>query len=175
MKNKILTEIRSELNLEENILKENSLEFKNLAQKENCLEINFDQIIKNINFDLENVKYIDLENQITNRDVKYKNFSLMPFIVRDIACFVNPEIRKEDIEKIIIENTGKLCKSVKCFDEFEKEIEIEENGEKKKILKKSFAFRLIYQDEIKTLTDEEVNIEADKVYTALKNNGFEIR
>lgn len=80
-------------------------------------------------------------------------------------------MNESGIEKIIKENIGQLCISVNLFDKFEKEIE--ENG--KVIKKKSFAFRLIYQDKERTLTDEEVNIEADKVYNALKNEGFEIR
>lgn len=91
----------------------------------------------------------------------------MPFIVRDIAFWTGEEVNEEELERIIRENISDLCISVNLFDKFEKEIE--------NIKKKSFGFRLIYQDKEKTLTDEEVNLEAEKVYNALKNKGFEIR
>ena len=95
----------------------------------------------------------------------------MPFIVRDIAFWADVNTKEEDIEKIIKENISDLCISVNLFDKFEKEL-MEGEELKKKL---SFGYRLIYQAENRTLTDEEVNIEADKVYEALKNNGFEIR
>lgn len=65
--------------------------------------------------------------------------------------------------EIIKNNISTLCISINLFDKFEKDN------------KKSFAFRLIYQDKERTLTDEEVNMEVDKIYKALKSEGFEIR
>ena len=91
----------------------------------------------------------------------------MPFIVRDIAFWTGDDANEEDLRKIIEENISDLCISVTLFDKFEKEID--------GVNKKSFGFRLIYQDKERTLTDEEVNVEADKVYSALKAKGFEIR
>lgn len=156
----ILNKIKEELKLE-NI---NYIEYKNLRQKENRIEIDFESLIK----DLEEINTSKgLEEKYYNKEVKYEAFPLTPFIVRDIACWVSKDITEKDIEKIILENIGELCKSVKLFDKFEKEID----GE----VKKSFAFRLIYQDKERTLTDEEVNKEADKIYKALKEKGLEIR
>ena len=106
-----------------------------------------------------------------NENLKYKPFGFTPFIVRDIACWVNEDINENDILETINKNISALCISINLFDKFEKEIE--ENG--KVVKKNSFAFRLIYQDKERTLTDEEVNIEADKIYKALKGEGFEIR
>lgn len=156
----ILNKIKEELKLE-NI---NYIEYKNLRQKENRIEIDFESLIK----DLEEINTSKgLEEKYYNKEVKYEAFPLTPFIVRDIACWVSKDITEKDIEKIILENIGELCKSVKLFDKFEKEIDDE--------VKKSFAFRLIYQDKERTLTDEEVNKEADKIYKALKEKGLEIR
>ncbi|MBP9765837.1 MAG: C40 family peptidase [Candidatus Pacebacteria bacterium] len=160
IKNKILEEIKIALKIKDI----NILESKNEKQKENKFEINFDEIIKDLE---EEYEFVNLEEIDLSEDVKYKSFSLMPFIVRDIAFWTGEEVNEEELERIIRENISDLCISVNLFDKFEKEIE--------NIKKKSFGFRLIYQDKEKTLTDEEVNLEAEKVYNALKNKGFEIR
>ena len=159
IKNKILEEIKSILNISEIRISE----FKNDKQKENRFEINFDEALKDLK---EGEDFVDLSN-MENKDTKYKSFSLMPFIVRDVAFWTPENTNEEDLIKIISENISPLCISVNLFDKFEKEID--------GIKKKSFGFRLIYQDKERTLTDEEVNAEADKVYNALKQKGFEIR
>ena len=159
IKNQILEEIKKELNISDIKITES----KNDKQKENCIEIDFDEMINT----LEIGEYIELENIATNKEIKYKSFSMMPFIVRDIALWTDENTKEEEIEKNIKENISDICVSVNLFDKFEKEID--------GIKKKSFGFRLIYQDKNKTLTDEEVNLEADKVYKALKERGFEIR
>jgi phenylalanyl-tRNA synthetase beta subunit len=41
--------------------------------------------------------------------------------------------------------------------------------------KKSFAFRIIFQSDEKTLSDEFANGEMEKIYEILKKNNFEIR
>lgn len=69
----------------------------------------------------------------------------------------------EEIKNLIRNNSSKFAIRIDLFDQFEKD------G------RKSLAFRIVYQNELRTLTDEEVNIEADKIYNALKEKGFEIR
>ncbi|MDQ1281970.1 MAG: phenylalanyl-tRNA synthetase beta chain [Patescibacteria group bacterium] len=159
IKNNILEEIKNALEVKEIEI----IESKNLAQKENRFEINFDELIKDLE---EGEGFIDL-GEMENKEAKYKSFPLTPFIVRDIAFWTGDDANEEDLRKIIEENISKLCISVILFDKFEKEID--------GVMKKSFGFRLIYQDKERTLTDEEVNQEADKVYGALKAKGFEIR
>ena len=79
------------------------------------------------------------------------------------------EIKKEfNIQEIKYIETKNASQKENCIEiNFEKEID--------GVKKKSFGFRLIYQDKEKTLTDEEVNQEAERVYEALKQKGFEIR
>ncbi|MEI6352677.1 MAG: phenylalanine--tRNA ligase beta subunit-related protein [Candidatus Nomurabacteria bacterium] len=156
----ILEEIKKEIGVSEIKFTET----KNAGQKENCIEINFEELIANLP---EGEGYNEIDERIINQNMKYKAFALTPFIVRDIACWTPENTNENDVENIIRENITSLCISVKLFDKFEKEIE--------GIKKKSFGFRLIYQDESRTLTDEEVNLESDKVYEALKTKGFEIR
>ena len=159
IKNSLLEEIKNALGVESIKI----VEEKNDKQKENRFEINFDELIKDLE---EGDEFIKIEGA-QDGDVKYKSFSLMPFIVRDVAFWTGMDANEEDLIKIIEENISELCISVTLFDKFEKEID--------GVMKKSFGFRLIYQDKERTLTDEEVNIEADKVYSALKAKGFEIR
>ena len=159
IKNSILEEIKNSLGV--NTI--NIVEEKNDKQKENRFEINFESLIKDLE---EGDEFINIEGA-QDEDIKYKSFSLMPFIVRDVAFWTDDRANEEDLIRIIKENISDLCISVTLFDKFEKEID--------GVNKKSFGFRLIYQDKERTLTDEEVNVEADKVYSALKAKGFEIR
>ena len=61
-----------------------------------------------------------------------------------------------------------LVKKYYLVDNFEKKLE---DG----MMKRSAAFRIVYQSDDRTLTDEEVNIEVDKIYKALEITGCEIR
>ena len=154
----ILEKIKAELGLSDISYKV----YKNNKGQENCLEVNFSSLIQNLAVRAD-LRYLAIQDFVSNREVKYKNFPLTPFIVRDIAVWTPKNLEAFNIEKIIRENISLLVKSVKLFDQFEKED------------KKSFAFRLIYQDDIKTLTNGEISLEVDKVYQALKASGFEIR
>ncbi len=94
----------------------------------------------------------------------FRQFSLYPFIVRDVALFVSPETKAESVVKIIKENAGALVvRGPELFDEFSKD------G------KKSLAFRMVFQSFDRTLSDEEINAVMEKVYTALKAKGWEVR
>lgn len=99
-----------------------------------------------------------------SRNEKFTPFSLYPLIVRDVALFVSPDTTPESVAKVIKENAGSLVvRGPELFDEFTKD------G------KKSLAFRLIFQSFEKTLTDEEVNGFMEKIYSDLKNEGWEGR
>ncbi len=97
---------------------------------------------------------------------EYKPISPYPFIVRDVAVYVDPEDSFSEILKIIsrLENEGKLPnlykKPQKPFDEFVNA----------KLKKKSFAFRLVFQSNDRTLTDTEVNVAMEDLYSALKEH-----
>lgn len=135
------------------------IEFEKTSTKPLVVEINFDSLIDGLPDPKENV-YLDCN---TNKEIKYKTFSQMPFIVRDIAFWADASIDKNEIEVLIKSNAGDLCIATSLFDEFTKET------------RTSYGFRLIYQDKDRTLTDEEVNGYAENVYNALKGKGFEIR
>ena len=118
---------------------------------------------------------------------KFAPFSLYPFIVRDVALFVSPLTRgalpspayaeasagrsaggvfpsAEEVATVIKENAGDLVvRGPELFDEFSKD------G------KKSLAFRLVFQSFDRTLSGEEINAVMEKIYTALKSSGWEVR
>lgn len=148
----LLIEIKQALGVEQIVYSDRNL-------KPYAIGINFDHLIQDLPEPLQNVYLEGFENNHT----KYKPFSQMPFIVRDVAFWCDEGVDKLEILGLIKENAGDLCISVSTFDEFIKD------G------KKSLGYRLIYQADDRTLTDDEVNGYAENVYKVLKEKGFEIR
>lgn len=95
--------------------------------------------------------------------ITYKPFSLYPAVSRDISLWVEAGTTAKDVEKVLQENAGNLCVRITLFDEFSKDN------------KTSYAFRLVFQSDNKTLTDIEVNKDMDKVYAAVAELNWEVR
>lgn len=133
----------------------------------------------------ENIQYleIDLSSVVQNRleggDIKdlnfslghrvdYKKFSPFPFIVRDIAVFSPKDTPADKIHDLILgaiksSGTESLLARHDLFDVFEK------GG------KVSHAFRLIFQANDRTLTDDEINKVMAHVSESIKGAGLEVR
>ena len=114
------------------------------------------------------VSITDLDFQALPRDQRYHPFSLYPFIVRDIAVFVPETIIGDGVWKAIKEGVQEagaedLLVRDSLFDVFKK-------GDKV-----SYAYRLVFQSYKKTLTDDEVNKIMEKVYTEVREKGWEVR
>ncbi|MBP6946355.1 MAG: phenylalanine--tRNA ligase subunit beta [Candidatus Pacebacteria bacterium] len=93
----------------------------------------------------------------------YKPFSVYPFIVRDIALWA-PEGTDVGLTKShIMENAGPLLVRCELFDTFSKD------G------RTSYAFRLVFQADDKTLTDDEVGEWMDSVTKAVTQKNWEVR
>ena len=74
------------------------------------------------------------------------------------------DTKSEEVVKVIKENAGDLVvRGPELFDEFKK-------GDKV-----SFAFRIVFQSDDRTLTDAEINEVMDKVKLALGSAGWEVR
>ncbi len=142
------------------------LSYEVSSTKPYIVEINFDELIKTLPEAKEN---IFLSESVKERGMKavYKSVSPYPFIVRDIAVWVPKEVSfeilKSEIEKVLEGDKELLAREVTLFDEFTKDD------------RTSYAFRLVIQSRAKTLTDEEANIVADKVYEYLKGKWYEVR
>lgn len=110
-------------------------------------EINLEEVIKSIN----------------EQTHKFKKLPVYGAVYRDIALLADKNTTVEDVNKVIKKVADKnIFKSSKVFDVYEGE-GIDEN-------KKSLAFRITLQDENKTLTDEAIQSEINKIKAGLEKN-----
>ena len=95
--------------------------------------------------------------------ITYRPFSLCPAVSRDIAMWVPEAVTAEVVEEILAANAGPLCVRLSHVDTFSKD------G------KTSLAFRLVFQSDSKTLTDDEVQGYMDTLYKIVADQGWEAR
>lgn len=93
----------------------------------------------------------------------YKQFSVYPFITRDIALWVSGGTDISSIEQMIRGNAGELLVRLDQFDSFEKD------G------RASYAFRLVLQSMERTLIDSDAGEIMEKISAALCAAGHEVR
>src|SRR3989344_2847943 len=103
------------------------------------------------------------ENHPVSGTERYQAFSRYPSITRDIALWVGGETSAEEAKEEIANAAGNPMIRIDLFDEFKK-------GDKV-----SYAFRLVFQSFEKTLTDDEINVEMENVYQAVKSRGWTVR
>lgn len=101
------------------------------------------------------------------RNIKDKALSVYPNIEKDLAFVVDRDVPAEFISRIIKKVGSRLLISLNLFDLYE--------GENLEANKKSLAYRLVFNDASKTLTDEEVNNVIAKIVAELEKNGAELR
>ena len=80
------------------------------------------------------------------KPLKYKEANKYPEIKKDVAFIVDNDLTNKELEDAIKRAGGRLLSSVDIFDIYRN---IEEG-------KKSMAYSLVFKDETRTLTDEEV-------------------
>ncbi len=95
--------------------------------------------------------------------VRYTPFSPFPFVLRDIAVFVPDGTTVEQTEHLLREHGGEYLRRVNMFDTFEKDGKV------------SYAFRLVFQSDDRTLDDSTVNVCMEALNAVLQKNGFEVR
>lgn len=93
----------------------------------------------------------------------YKPISSYPFVLRDIALWVGDNVNGEDVHSLIVKNGGKLLVKADLFDVFKKDEKV------------SYAFRLVFQSQEKTLSDEEVNKVMEKITNEVVKKGWTVR
>jgi phenylalanyl-tRNA synthetase beta chain len=89
------------------------------------------------------------------KPIKYKKPSIYPGIAKDVAFIVDKDITSETLEKDIKKASSKILTDIKIFDVYTG-TNVEEN-------KKSIAFNLTFNDPTRTLTDEEVMQDFNKI------------
>jgi len=124
------------------------------------LEVKTSEPISDLPAIQDDKNYIPQQYQLGS----YQQFSVYPFITRDIALWVPSGTNASDVGKLIQNTAGELLvRTPYKFDEFSKD------G------KTSFAFSLIFQSFDRTLTDEEINVVIAGISEALKGEGYEVR
>jgi phenylalanyl-tRNA synthetase beta chain len=96
-------------------------------------------------------------------DAVYRPFSPYPSISRDIALWVTEAATKESVQAVIESAAGLLRVRTTFMDEFVKD------G------RTSYAFRLVFQADDRTLTDAEVEEPMSAVYAAVAKEDWEVR
>jgi phenylalanyl-tRNA synthetase beta chain len=107
--------------------------------------------------------YTDLFNTAYGSN-RFTQWSLYPFITRDIAVWVPEGVTVEELANLYKTHGGPLLvRDPQLFDQFTKD------G------KTSVAFRLVFQASDRTLTDTDVQPVMESINTVLQQKGWEIR
>jgi phenylalanyl-tRNA synthetase beta chain len=130
-----------------------------LADKKGIVEKTLDQFVEENNIDISSYK---IPADVVWENKHFKPWSLFPFITRDIAVFVPNEIDKTEIEDIL-KDANLLVRAPRLVDVYQKDY------------KTSYAYRLVFQSDEKTLTDDEVAPIMEDLYKKIKDKGWEIR
>jgi len=128
--------------------------------KEGIVEIDFDTHISSLPQpkDISDLNFIPLPIEL-----RYKAFSVYPYMIRDIAVFVPETIQSDEVLNLLLENAGDLLVRHSLFDTFQKDDKV------------SYAFRLIFQSSERTLTDEEINIVMNMLTAKIVEKAWEVR
>jgi phenylalanyl-tRNA synthetase beta chain len=116
-------------------------------------EFDIDQDVFCFEFDLDILKNLKVP------DKKYQEPLRYPKIIRDFAFIFPKEVNFGEVKKEIKKTSSGLLKSVEIFDIFESQ-SLGEN-------KKSMAFTLEFFDNSRTLTEDEVEIEFNKLISTV--------
>ena len=115
------------------------------------------------------VMELDLTKVLENKSSKmsYKDIPKFPAISKDVAFVVDKNVLSGDIEKIIKKTGGRLLTNVELFDIY--------TGDKIDESKKSLAYSLTFNDNNRTLTEEEVMEVFNKIIDSVLKTGAELR
>lgn len=106
--------------------------------------------------------------QLTRLDKKYQAIPRYPAMERDLALLVKEEVTNREIELVVKEAAGQYFESIALFDVYRGK-QIEDGF-------KSLAYSLVFRSADKTLVDEDVVKETEKILKALEEKiGAELR
>lgn len=100
-------------------------------------------------------------------DHKYTGIARFPASSRDISMVMKKSITAGEVESVIRSKGGKLLESCELFDIYE--------GKQIMAGFKSMAYNIVFRALDRTLEDREVNQIMDKIVSALKEMGIELR
>ena len=95
--------------------------------------------------------------------MKYREISKFPGVIKDVAFIVEKAVENAEIENVIKKAGGKLLNSIQLFDIYNMDD------------KKSYAYKLVFQDPNKTLTEEEVMNQFNQIIASCQKVGYSLR
>jgi phenylalanyl-tRNA synthetase beta chain len=110
---------------------------------------------------------MEVLTMISTFDRKYEGIAKFPASTRDLSMVMDKSLFVGQIEHVIAKNAGKILESCELFDVYE--------GEQVGEGKKSVAFSLIFRAKDRNLESAEVDKAVEKVLSALKDLGIELR
>lgn len=133
------------------------------GDKKNITELSLDDFYKDIQDEYTNQSLISIPKR-EQEFAYFKPWSIYPFIIRDIAVWIPEGVPPQKLIDIYQSfGTELLVGEPRLFDSFTKE------G------RTSFAYRLVFQSNEKTLTDDEINIIMDNITKKITELGYEVR
>jgi len=97
------------------------------------------------------------------KPLKFKDASIYPMIVKDLAFVMDKDVTSYEIETLIKKSGGRLLTDVQVFDVY--------TGEKLNENEKSIAYSLTFNDPTRTLTEEEVMSVFNKIIEDIEKSG----
>ena len=91
----------------------------------------------------------------TIKPLKYKEISKYPIVEKDVAFVVKKDVPSDTIKNQIRKSGGRLLSSIEVFDVYV--------GDKVASDEKSIAYNLKFEDQTRTLTEEEVMASFNKI------------
>lgn len=133
------------------------------ADKKGIIEMTLDEYISTHNLSVSDTEYM-ISNDTQTGSVPFKPWSEYPFMSRDIAVWVTDTVTENEVREIIKNNSGELLvKGPRLFDTFSKD------G------KTSYAFRIVFQSDTRTLTEEEITAIMNTITGKIQEKGWEVR
>lgn len=131
----------------------------NASVSEGAAEVDFDSLLTKLQSLKEVARY-----PFPKAFVQHKPFSMYPFALRDVAVWTPTGTTAETVEDVIRASAGPLAVRIRLFDRFEKEGRI------------SYAFNLVFQSDVRTLTDIELDTSMKAITGALNSHdGWAVR
>ena len=117
-------------------------------------------------YDVKDVYVVELNLSallnIKTGKVKYQPIPQYPSVSRDIALVMDESVQANDVCQKIIKSSNKLVKTTNIFDVY--------IGEHVEAGKKSVAINLTFQDDKKTLKEQEINEAMEKILKAVEKD-----
>ncbi len=95
-----------------------------------------------------------------NQNIHYQKVSAFPRVERDLSILIDTDVVYSDIENIILKNSGKYLVYSRLYDIYE--------GKSIASGKKSLTFRLVFQNQKRTLTEKEIDKDFRRILKGLE-------